>query len=86
VWVIGGAQMYAAALPWASQAVVTDIEASYEGDAYAPQLTPSWEETSRVAQVSATGVRFSFVTYNNTSANPAGVGANSLAAAVPSGV
>lgn len=33
VWVIGGAELWALALPLASEAVVTEIEASYEGDA-----------------------------------------------------
>ena len=62
-WVIGGAEMYAQALPLASTAVVTEIDAVYEGDAYAPQFGPEWRETSRERQVSATDVSFSFVTY-----------------------
>lgn len=62
-WVIGGAEIYAQALPLASTAVVTDIEASYEGDAYAPQFGPEWIETARIQQISATGLSFSFVTY-----------------------
>ncbi len=62
-WVIGGAEIYAQALLLASTAVVTDIEASYEGDAFAPKFGPQWRETSREKQVSATGLRFSFVTY-----------------------
>lgn len=62
-WVIGGAEIYAQALPLASTAVVTDIEASYEGDAYAPQFGPEWTETARDRQVSSTGLSFSFVTY-----------------------
>ena len=62
-WVIGGAEIYAQALPLASTAVVTDIEASYDGDAYAPQFGPEWVETAREKQVSATGLGFSFVTY-----------------------
>ena len=66
VWVIGGAQLYALALPWASSAVVTDIDAEYEGDAYAPQFGPQWQETARAAHVSSSGIRFSFVTYTHT--------------------
>ena len=62
-WVIGGAEIYAQALPLASTAVVTDIEASYEGDAFAPQFGPEWRETARDKQVSSTGLSFSFVTY-----------------------
>ena len=66
-WVIGGAEIYAQALPLASTAVVTDIEASYEGDAFAPQFGPEWLETSRNQQVSATGLVFSFITYSKHS-------------------
>ena len=66
-WVIGGADIYAQALPLASRAVVTEIEADYEGDAFAPQFAPHWTETARERHVAANGLRFSFVTYcNNT--------------------
>ena len=36
VWVIGGAQIYAEALPLAKRIVVTEIDADFEGDAFAP--------------------------------------------------
>ena len=66
-WVIGGAEMYAMALPLARTALVTEIEADFEGDAYAPVFGPQWRETAREKKVSTTGLRFSFVTYcNNT--------------------
>jgi dihydrofolate reductase len=63
IWVIGGAQIYAAALPLAKRIVVTDIDADFEGDAFAPQLGVEWQETSREAHTSKTGFAFSFVTY-----------------------
>ncbi len=62
-WVIGGAEIYAQALPLASTAVVTALDAAFEGDAFAPHFGPEWLETSRQAQVSANGLNFSFVTY-----------------------
>jgi len=64
-WVIGGAEVYAQALPLARTAVVTDIEASFEGDAFAPQFGPDWVETRRERHTSATGLAFSFVTYQH---------------------
>lgn len=64
-WVIGGAQLYAQALPLARSAVVTEIGAEYEGDAYAPQFGPQWREVARERHVSGTGLGFSFVTYQN---------------------
>ena len=66
VWVMGGAQIYAQALPLANTAVVTEIDADFEGDAYAPQFGPEWRETSRETHTSVNGLSFSFVTYNNT--------------------
>jgi len=64
-WVIGGAEIYTQALPLAITAVVTEIDADYEGDAYAPQFGPQWLEVARERHVSATGLGFSFVTYQN---------------------
>ena len=66
VWVIGGAQVYAQALPLARRAVVTEIRQSFEGDAYAPTLGEGWQETARQPQVSRTGLAFDFVTYERS--------------------
>ena len=63
VWVIGGAQVYAQAEPLASTAVVTEIDASWDGDAFAPQFGPGWVESARENHVSSSGLKFSFVTY-----------------------
>ena len=65
-WVIGGAEMYAQALPLADEAVVTEIEASFDGDAHAPQFGPQWLEAARDSHISATGLNYSFVTYKRT--------------------
>lgn len=62
-WVIGGAEVYVQALALAASAVVTEIEADYAGDAFAPLFGPQWQETAREHQVSATGLAFSFVSY-----------------------
>ena len=63
VWLIGGAQLYAQALPLASQIVVTEIDADFEGDAFAPSLSPNdWTETQRSSHVSAQGLGYHLVT------------------------
>ena len=67
VWVIGGAEVYALALPQASTVVVTEIDAHFEGDAFAPKLGAEWLETSREHHVSTTGLGFSFVAYTRQS-------------------
>ncbi len=66
LWVIGGADIYAQAVPLADTAEVTELEADYEGDAFAPTLGAGWRETARERHVSTTGVNYSFVTYTNT--------------------
>ena len=66
IWVIGGAEIYAQALPLARTVVVTDIEASFEGDAFAPQFGPEWVETARERHTSSAGLNFSFITYTTT--------------------
>jgi dihydrofolate reductase len=63
LWVIGGAQIYAAALPLACTAVVTEIDADFAGDAFAPTIGSDWTETHREAHTSSNGLPFSFVTF-----------------------
>ena len=65
IWVIGGAQIYAQALPLAHTAVVTEIDAEFEGDALAPVFGPDWQEAARENHVAANGLHFSFVTYTH---------------------
>jgi dihydrofolate reductase len=62
-WVIGGAQVYAAALPLAYGAVVTEIARDFEGDVFAPVFGPEWHETAREDHIAANGLPFAFVTY-----------------------
>ena len=62
VWLIGGAQLYAQGLPLASQVVVTEIDADFEGDAYAPLLNDEWHEVHRSTHTAAQGLNYSLVT------------------------
>lgn len=62
-WVIGGAELYAQALALASSAVVTELDADFDGDAFAPRFGPEWREVARESHVSGSGLQFSFVTY-----------------------
>lgn len=63
VWVIGGAQIYAEALPQADRLEVTEIARDFEGDAYAPVLDEGWVVAQRSEHVSVNGLPFSFVSY-----------------------
>jgi dihydrofolate reductase len=64
VWVIGGAQLYAAALPLAERIAITELESAFEGDAWAPQLGPEWalesQEPERGWHQSSSGLRYRF--------------------------
>ncbi len=65
-WVIGGAEIYAQAMPLSDHAVVTEIDADFDGDAYAPTFDASWQEVSRVSSVASNGLAYSFVTLKRT--------------------
>lgn len=64
VFVIGGAQIYVAALPAAHRIVATEVKARVEGDAFFPYL-PSfeWREASRQPQPAENGYAYDFVEY-----------------------
>ncbi len=66
VWIMGGAQIYAQALPLAGGVEVTQIHQDFDGDAFAPELGPEWQETARtpVQRSTAGGLPFSFVSYS----------------------
>lgn len=66
-WVIGGAELYAQALPLARHVEVTEIDQDFEGDAFAPRLGPSWIETRRQAHTAANGLAYAFVSYTRDS-------------------
>ena len=63
VWIIGGAQIYALALPLADEVVETVIDADFDGDAFAPTLGPAWREAAREPFASVTGLHGAFVTW-----------------------
>ena len=65
VWVMGGAQIYAQALPLADVVEVTIIHKDFEGDAFAPELGPEWVEGERQDLISAKGLPFSFVRFTH---------------------
>jgi len=65
-WLIGGAELYRHALPLAQVAEVTEIDADFEGDTYAPELGPEWTQLAREEHTSAQGIRFAFVSYGRS--------------------
>lgn len=64
VFVIGGAQLYAAALPLADELVLTEVDAQAPADTF----FPAWErsaftETHRDSHTDPSGLNYAFVTY-----------------------
>ena len=63
-FVIGGAELYAAALPRAEALELTEIHRDFEGDARFPEFPRrEWREAKREPQAGAGGLRFDFVRY-----------------------
>jgi len=63
-FVIGGAEIYAAALPLADGLVLTEIEGDYEGDTRFPDWDrKAWRASQKETHTTAGGVRFSYVLY-----------------------
>jgi len=59
--------VFAAALPYADRAVVTEIDVEVEGDTTAPRLPPGWHAVSADPEEgwhrSSTGLGYRVVTY-----------------------
>jgi len=69
-FVIGGAELYVAALPWADELQLTEIDRDYEGDAHFPTFdAEAFAEVAREAHRAAApgNLRFDFVTYRRRS-------------------
>jgi dihydrofolate reductase len=65
-WVIGGAQIYAQALPLASRCEVTEVEIDLrreDDDALAPVLDASWRGSVGDWLTSSSGLRYRFLGY-----------------------
>lgn len=67
VFVIGGAQLYAEALPLARRLYLTEIRHAFEGDARFPDLgRGTWQETAREHHRSADGLEYDFAIYERS--------------------
>lgn len=62
VWVIGGASVYAEALPLVDIAEITEIDETFDGDVIAPALGVEWVEAGPTPEwsTSENGLRYRF--------------------------
>jgi dihydrofolate reductase len=64
MFLIGGAELYAAGLSVASKLYVTEVEIRCEGDAFFPEIDASiWQEIAREPHQSDNGLAYSYVLY-----------------------
>jgi dihydrofolate reductase len=69
VFVIGGAEIYRAALPRADELVLTEVELDVAGDTYFPTWNrDEFVEIAREGHMAADGTPFAFVTYRRRTA------------------
>lgn len=72
IFVIGGAQIYAQALPLATRLVITEIEQQYDGDAFFPEIDLSqWQEVERTRHLARApnDFYFSIIDYRQRAAD-----------------
>jgi dihydrofolate reductase len=64
VFIIGGGEIYALALPTTARILLTEIDKNFDGDAWFPTLPEGgWKETDRVrSKDEASGLNYSYVT------------------------
>lgn len=64
VFVIGGGELYRAALPLADRMLLTEIQREFAGDVRLPDFDRGeWQEVERLTNTAADGLRFDFVRY-----------------------
>ena len=74
LWVIGGAEIYGLALPYADVLEVTEIDAEIDGDTFAPPISAAWTRVTTDPPSgwlsSSTALPYRFTRYERT-AEPA---------------
>ncbi|MEV5652959.1 dihydrofolate reductase [Nocardia sp. NPDC052254] len=58
VWIMGGGEIYREAMDYATDLMVTDIDADIAGDVYAPAIDGDWTVEDAPWQVSRSGLRY----------------------------
>ena len=65
VFIIGGAQIYQQAFPFAERLQLTEIDRDFAGDALFPAFDPAlWRETARESRHAEANFDYAFVTYD----------------------
>jgi dihydrofolate reductase len=94
LFIIGGAQLIASAMPLAHRIILTEVELAPPGDVFFAQPDPAhWLELSRASSTSVTGIRYSIIIYERrrlpttgAALEPPSLGGSSPQSALESGV
>ncbi|MET8425339.1 dihydrofolate reductase [Nocardia sp. NPDC004860] len=63
VWIMGGGEIYRAAMPFATELMVTEIDADIDGDTLAPAIDRVWQTDAADWRESSTGLWYRFRRY-----------------------
>ena len=64
IWIIGGAELFAATIDRADRLEVTELDLDVDGDTWAPPIGDSWTVADQTDwQESQTGIRYRFLRY-----------------------
>ncbi|MEC3917103.1 dihydrofolate reductase [Nocardia sp. CDC160] len=63
VWIAGGGEIYRAAMPLATELMVTEVDADIDGDTLAPVIDPEWQADDSEWRKSKKGLRYRFRRY-----------------------
>ncbi|MFG1797858.1 dihydrofolate reductase [Nocardia sp. NPDC049149] len=70
VWIMGGGEIYRAAMDFASDLLVTEVESTVAGDAFAPEIGPEWTvDDDAPWQESTSGLRYRIRRYTRRETN-----------------
>jgi dihydrofolate reductase len=71
IFVVGGGEIYAQALPFADRLLVTEIDLAPAGDTMFPAIDPAqWHEFARERRVTDDGLAYAFVDYERITRRP----------------
>jgi dihydrofolate reductase len=64
IFIVGGAELYRQALPFAGRLYLTEIAAEFAGDALFPEIDPhEWRQVSRSPTFEEAGLAYAFAVY-----------------------
>ena len=70
IWIGGGAQVYARALPYTDQLDMTLVDTSVAGDTFFPEFEQDFEKIDESEAMEENGLTYRYVTYRRRASSP----------------